>query len=257
MARRGRRCTSTRGAPAAAHGLLRPDVLRRIAPTTRGVSISKAGFASATPCLPGACAPARSRSARPAARFHRRPPFFMQRVANFEACRRAQPLTVHFTFQYSDTPDYPHGKRQRAREAGRGRLIAVVLQRGPLRQDRRPALLGGAARQDLQAIPERLPQRHGLGCDSARGNTRPHGLGDGAQRNADHAATPLHLRSLLGLFAELPDADAPTEMPMPFRCSQDALFEIKHWSTGGPLPRSRLPRPPEHRARDRPRRRCG
>ena len=22
---------------------------------------------------------------------------------------------------------------------------------------------------------------------------------------------------------------APTEMPMPFRCSQDALFEIKHW----------------------------
>ena len=44
----------------AAHGLLRPDVLRRIAPTTRGVSISKAGFASATPCLPEArCAPAR------------------------------------------------------------------------------------------------------------------------------------------------------------------------------------------------------
>ena len=24
---------------------------------------------------------------------------------------------VHFTFQYSDTPDFPHGKRQRAREA--------------------------------------------------------------------------------------------------------------------------------------------
>ena len=44
----------------AAHGLLRPDVLRRISPTTRGVSISKAGFASATPCLPEArCAPAR------------------------------------------------------------------------------------------------------------------------------------------------------------------------------------------------------
>ena len=28
-----------------------------------------------------------------------------------------EPITVHFTFQFGDTKDYPHGKRQRAREA--------------------------------------------------------------------------------------------------------------------------------------------
>ena len=28
-----------------------------------------------------------------------------------------EPITVHFTFQFGDTGDYPHGKRQRAREA--------------------------------------------------------------------------------------------------------------------------------------------
>ena len=66
----------------------------------------------------------------------------MQRVQNFEGhvLARAQTLTVHFTFQYSDTPDYPHGKRQRAREAGlwmadppeyytEGRFVRLV---GPL-----------------------------------------------------------------------------------------------------------------------------
>ena len=28
-----------------------------------------------------------------------------------------EPITVHFTFQFGDTKDDPHGKRQRAREA--------------------------------------------------------------------------------------------------------------------------------------------
>ena len=30
---------------------------------------------------------------------------------------RFEPVTVHFTFQFGDTKEYPHGKRQRAREA--------------------------------------------------------------------------------------------------------------------------------------------
>ena len=32
-----------------------------------------------------------------------------------------EPVTVHFTFQFGDTQEYPHGKRQRAREAGDGK----------------------------------------------------------------------------------------------------------------------------------------
>ena len=106
----------------AAHGLLRPSVLARISPTTRGVSISREGFGLATPCLEaGRCAPARfTLGTLPLRGFTGGHTYFMQRVQNFEghALPRARPLTVHFTFQYSDTPDFPHGKRQRAREAG-------------------------------------------------------------------------------------------------------------------------------------------
>lgn len=106
----------------AAHGLLREQVLRTIGPTTRGVSISRAGFELAVPCLPKAnCAPARfTLGTLPLRAFTGGHTYFMQRVHNFDghALARARPLTVHFTFQYSDTRDYPHGKRQRAREAG-------------------------------------------------------------------------------------------------------------------------------------------
>ena len=44
----------------------------------------------------------------------------MQHAYNFDGHQRPQTsvLTVHFTFQYSDTPDFPHGKRQRARDIG-------------------------------------------------------------------------------------------------------------------------------------------
>ena len=219
----------------AAHGLLRPDVLRRIAPTTRGVSISKAGFASATPCLPEArCAPARfTVGTLPLRAFTGGHTFFMQRVANFEghALPRAQPLTVHFTFQYSDTPDYPHGKRQRAREAGlwaadppsyfsEGRFVRIV---GPL--------FSAAQRVKIfKRFPEWSPQRH-MALDAIQ---------RAAIRDLMALATALNATLIMprlfctcdrywGFLQNCRMPTAPTEMPMPFRCSQDALFEIKHW----------------------------
>lgn len=128
----------------AAHGLLREQVFSAIGPSTRGVSISKPNFELAQPCLPEeGCAPSRfTLGTLPLRAFTGGHTYFMQRVQNFEGhvLARAQTLTVHFTFQYSDTPDYPHGKRQRAREAGlwmadppeyytEGRFVRLV---GPL-----------------------------------------------------------------------------------------------------------------------------
>lgn len=105
----------------AAHGLHRPEAFGRISPSTRGVFLSKEGFASAAPCLPSErCAPQRfSLATLPLRVFTGGHTYFMQRLHNAPGhdLPRLSPLTVHFTFQYSDTPDYPHGKRQRAREA--------------------------------------------------------------------------------------------------------------------------------------------
>ena len=40
----------------------------------------------------------------------------VQQMAGHEQPQN-EPITVHFTFQFGDTGEYPHGKRQRAREA--------------------------------------------------------------------------------------------------------------------------------------------
>ena len=139
-----RRRTNAWRTSLAAHGLLRPDVLRRIAPTTRGVSISKAGLASATPCLPEVRAGAFHGRHAPAARLHRRPHLLhaARRQLRGHALPRAQPLTVHFMFQHSDTPDYPHGSGSaRARGCGpptrRRTLARAASSRSSARSSRR------------------------------------------------------------------------------------------------------------------------
>ena len=74
---------------------------------------------------------------------------------------RHEPVTVHFTFQFGDTSDYPHGKRQRAREAAlwsvdppeyftEGVFVRLV---GPLYT---PEQVAAVARR----FPEWSPQRH-------------------------------------------------------------------------------------------------
>ena len=71
------------------------------------------------------------------------------------------PVSVHFTFQFGDTQEYPHGKRQRAREAAlwavdppeyftEGIFVRLV---GPL--------YTLAQQQAVEAkFPEWSPQRH-------------------------------------------------------------------------------------------------
>ena len=223
----------------AAHGLLREGVLESIAPTTRGVSISKPGFALAMPCLSeGGCAPARfTLGTLPLRAFTGGHTFFMQGVKNREghALPRASPLTVHFTFQYSDTPDFPHGKRQRAREAGlwavdppeyfrEGRFVQLV---GPL--------YTAAQRVAIERrFPEWSPQRH-MHLDAIQRAAIRDLLALSLALNATLIMPPLvcFCDRYWGFTQNCRMPTAPQDMALPFRCSQDALFEIKFWNDKG------------------------
>ena len=220
----------------AAHGLLRPDVLRRIAPTTRGVSISKAGFASATPCLPEArCAPARfTVGTLPLRAFTGGHTFFMQRVANFEghALPRAQPLTVHFTFQYSDTPDYPHGKRQRAREAAlwsvdppeyftEGVFVRVLGD-----------LYTPAQRADAEKkFPDWSPVRH-MTMDAPQRAAVRDLLALATAIDGIMIMPRLHCfcDRYWNFLSRCRFPIGPRDMPIPWTCPQDALYDVQRWN---------------------------
>ena len=219
-----------------AHGLLRAQVLESITPSTRGVSISKAGFQLATPCLPEAhCPTARfTLGTLPLRAFTGGHTYFMQRVQNFDGHRLARftPLTVHFTFQYSDTPDFPHGKRQRAREAGvwavdppsyhtEGRFIRLI---GPL--------YTAAQRVAIERrYPEWSPQRH-MALDAIQRAAVRDLLALSIATNTTLIMPPLFCfcDRYWGFTQNCRMPTAPSDMPMPYRCSQDAHYEIKYWN---------------------------
>ena len=73
------------------------------------------------PCLPGAgCEPMSfTYGTLPIRPFTGGHTWFNQNVQEMPGHELPQhePITVHFTFQFGDTKEYPHGKRQRAREA--------------------------------------------------------------------------------------------------------------------------------------------
>ena len=73
------------------------------------------------PCLPGgSCAPTKfTFGTLPIRPFTGGHTWFNQNVQSMAGHEQPQfePITVHFTFQFGDTGSYPHGKRQRAREA--------------------------------------------------------------------------------------------------------------------------------------------
>ena len=141
-------------------------------------------------------------------------------------------LTVHFTFQYSDTPDFPHGKRQRAREAAlwtadpdsyytEGRFLKLV---GPLYTAKQ--------RADIERRwPEWSPQRH----------MRIDAIQRAAVRDALALSIALNATLIMpklvctcdrywGFLENCRMPTGPADMPLPFHCPQDALFEIKRWN---------------------------
>ena len=89
--------------------------------------------------------------------------WFNQGVEDMEGHELPQhePVTVHFTYQFGDTNAYPHGKRQRAREAAlwavdppeyftEGVYVAIV---GPSYTAEQQAAV-------YRRFPEWSPQRH-------------------------------------------------------------------------------------------------
>jgi len=222
------------------HGLLRDEeVLRSIAPTTRVPALSKADFPAAAPCLPDVgCAPHRfTIGTLPLRAFTSGHTYFMQRVQNFEghALPRNELLTLHFTFQYSDTPDFPHGKRQRAREAAlwtsdppsyyeEGRFVRLA---GPLFTAKQRVAIE-------RKFPEWSAQRH-MHIDALQRAAVRDLLALSLALNATLIMPPLVCTCdrYWGFLQNCRMPTGPENMPLPFRCSQDALFEIKRWNDLG------------------------
>ena len=97
------------------------------APGLRVVHVSHGSY---PPCLPSErCAPTTfTFGTLPMRPFTGGHTWFNQNVQEMEGHEQPQhePITVHFTFQFGDTGDYPHGKRQRAREVHAFALCDVV-----------------------------------------------------------------------------------------------------------------------------------
>ena len=117
------------------------------------------------PCLPDEqCAPTPFTFAtlpiRPFASGHT---WFNQDVQNMPGHELPQhrPVNVHFTFQFGDTPKYPHGKRQRAREAA---LWAVdppeYFSAGVYVALKGPTYTADEMASVYRRFPEWSPQRH-------------------------------------------------------------------------------------------------
>ena len=161
----------------------------------------------------------------------------MQHVYNFDGHARPQTsvLTVHFTFQYSDTPDFPHGKRQRAREAAlwtadpdayysEGRFVRLV---GPL--------YSAAQRAAIERRwPEWSPQRH-MQIDAIQRALVRDLLALSIALNATLIMPQLVCTCdrYWGFLENCRMPTGPEDMPLPFHCPQDALFEIKRWNDLG------------------------
>jgi len=145
-----------------------------------------------------------------------------------------EPITVHFTFQFGDTGSYPHGKRQRAREAA---LWAVdppdYFTEGIFVALKGPTYTAAQQAEVYGRFPEWSPQRHMFM--------------DAPQRQA--------VRDLLGLATALDNKGVMVmpklwchcdrywgflrrcrfpfiqSMPLPFNCPQDALYDPMRWNT--------------------------
>jgi len=191
------------------------------------------------PCLPGeGCTPLPfTYGTLPIRPFTGGHTWFNQNVQGMEGHELPQnePITVHFTFQFGDTKDYPHGKRQRAREAA---LWAVdppeYFTEGVF-----VALDGSTYDMDYKArvykrFPEWSPQRHMFM--------------DAPQRQAVRDLLGLS-RAIDGSIMVLPKLWCHCDrywnfltrcrMPMlqhmelPFGCPMDSLYDTMRWNMKG------------------------
>ena len=162
--------------------------------------------------------------------------WFNQNVAAMPGAERPEhaPVTVHFTFQFGDTGDYPHGKRQRAREAAlwavdppeyftEGVFVALA---GPTYSAQEQAAV-------YARFPEWSPQRH-MFMDAPQRRAVRDLL---ALATAAGGITVLpklwcHCDRYWGFLRNCRFPHVPS-MPLPFGCPQDALYDPTRWNKKG------------------------
>ena len=147
-----------------------------------------------------------------------------------------EPVTVHFTYQFGDTNTYPHGKRQRAREAAlwavdppeyftEGVYVAIV---GPTYTAEQQAAV-------YQRFPEWSPQRH-MFMDAPQRQAVRDLLGLASTFDGGVTILPKLYCHIDRYWGFLQNGRIPLglqSMPLPFGCPQDALYDTVRWNNKG------------------------
>ena len=187
------------------------------------------------PCLPSEqCAPVKFTYATlPMRPFTGGHTWFNQNVQEMEGHTEPQnePITVHFTFQFGDTGDYPHGKRQRAREAAlwavdppeyftEGIFVSIV---GPTTEPDYRA-------QVEKRFPEWSPQRHMFMDAPQRQAVRDIlGLAMAVDGVMVMPKFYCHCDRYWGFLSRCRMPMTP-KMVLPFNCPMDSLYETQRWN---------------------------
>ena len=221
---------------------LPPAQHKEIAARTRRIFRTRA---KARPCLPTESCDAvpftfATLPIRPFSSGHT---WFNQGVQEMEGHELPQhmPVNVHFTFQFGDTPKYPHGKRQRAREAG---LWAVdppeYFTQGVYVALRGPAYSAAEQASVYRRFPEWSPQRHMFMDAPQRQAVRDLlGLASTFDEPARRGVTVLpkfycHCDRYWNFLTRCRIPFVP-KMKLPFGCPMDSLYLTDRWNDKGVL----------------------
>ena len=142
-----------------------------------------------------------------------------------------EPITVHFTFQFGDTGDYPHGKRQRAREAA---LWAVdppeYFTEGIFVAVAGPTTTLEYKEQVYKRFPEWSPQRHMFMDAPQRQAVRDIlGLATAVDGVMVMPKFYCHCDRYWGFLSRCRMPMVPN-MKLPFNCPMDSLYETPRWN---------------------------
>ena len=194
--------------------------------------------ASHEPCLPGAgCGPIPfTYGTLPARPFTGGHTWFNQNVQEMAGHEQPQhePITVHFTFQFGDTKEYPHGKRQRAREAA---LWAVdppeYFTEGVFVALKGPSYERSYMDQVYKRFPEWSPQRH-MFMDAPQRQAVRDLLGLATAMDGIVVLPKLfcHCDRYWGFLSKCRFPHVP-EMGLPFNCPMDANYDTQRWNKKG------------------------
>ena len=160
--------------------------------------------------------------------------WFNQNVAAMPGAERPEhaPVTVHFTFQFGDTNEYPHGKRQRAREAAlwsvdppeyftEGVFVRVLGD-----------LYTPAQRADAEKkFPDWSPVRH-MTMDAPQRAAVRDLLALATAIDGIMIMPRLHCfcDRYWNFLSRCRFPIGPRDMPIPWTCPQDALYDVQRWN---------------------------